>query len=214
MYRSPFKAKARMTTPFKKKGNWSAGYHTGEDWVCDSNYTLVSPADGTIIRNAYDKSYGNFVVIRTKDNKVILMAHMKKRSSVAVNSAVKAGDTIGTMGNTGNSYGAHLHIEVQNSKTWAYNKNLLKPSAYIDFKNYSGKSELSEDVIDMTKEEVVALIEETVTRILKGENTVVSEWAKDDFARAIEAGITDGSCPQGYATRQEVALMNLRSSEK
>ncbi|MEG2658042.1 MAG: hypothetical protein RSA04_01785, partial [Clostridiales bacterium] len=33
---------------------------------------------------------------------------------------------------------AHLHIEVENSANWGYNKNLLKPSDYIDFKNYDG----------------------------------------------------------------------------
>ncbi|MEG2638446.1 MAG: M23 family metallopeptidase [Clostridiales bacterium] len=136
MMRSPFLDYARMTTPFKKPGSWSAGYHTGEDWVCDGDRTLVSPCNGTIISNKKDPSYGNMVIIRTNDNKVILMAHMKLRSPVV--GKVKVGDYIGIMGNTGHSFGAHLHIEVENSANWGYNKNLLKPSDYIDFKNYDG----------------------------------------------------------------------------
>ncbi|MDE6384618.1 MAG: M23 family metallopeptidase [Eubacterium sp.] len=132
MYRSPFKASSTQTTAFKKPGSWAAGYHTGVDRVC-SNTALVSPANGTVQRNEYDQSYGNMVVITTTDGKSILMAHMKNKSTLKVGGTIKKGDAVGIMGNTGNSYGAPLHIEVQNSKTWAYNKNLLAPNSYIDW---------------------------------------------------------------------------------
>ena len=136
MYRSPFKTSSSQTTAFKKKGNWAAGYHTGVDRI-SSNTTLVSPADGIVQRNEYNTSYGNMVVITTTDGKSILMAHMKEKSKLKVGSTIKKGDAVGTMGNTGNSFGAHLHIEVQNSKRWAYNKNLLDPNSYIDWNDIS-----------------------------------------------------------------------------
>ena len=142
MYRSPFKASSSQTTAFKKKGSWAAGYHTGADRVC-SNTTLVSPADGTVQRNEYNTSYGNMVIITTTEGKSILMAHMKEKSKLKVGATIKKGDAVGTMGNTGNSFGAHLHIEVQNSKTWAYNKNLLNPNSYIDWTDTTSKSSVS-----------------------------------------------------------------------
>ncbi|MDE6659301.1 MAG: M23 family metallopeptidase [Eubacterium sp.] len=142
MYRSPFKAKSTQTTSFKKKGSWAAGYHTGIDRVC-SNTALVSPADGTVQRNEYNISYGNMVIITTNDGKSILMAHMKEKSKLKVGASIKKGDAVGTMGNTGNSFGAHLHIEVQNSKTWAYNKNLLNPNSYIDWNDTTSKTTAS-----------------------------------------------------------------------
>ena len=142
MYRSPFNASSSQTTAFKKKGNWAAGYHTGVDRICP-NITLVSPADGTVQRNEYNTSYGNMVVITTTDGKSILMAHMKEKSKLKVGSTIKKGDSVGIMGNTGNSYGAHLHIEVQNSKTWAYNKNLLDPNSYIDWNDISSTGSAS-----------------------------------------------------------------------
>jgi len=37
-----------------------------------------------------------------------------------------------------------------------------------------------------------------------------SEWARAELAQAVAAGITDGTRPQAYATRQEVAIMVLR----
>ena len=132
MYRSPFKAASTQTTAFKKPGSWIAGYHTGVDRVC-SNTSLVSPAKGTVLTNEYSSSYGNYVVIKTDDGKVILMAHMKSKSALKVGAKINAGDAVGTMGETGNATGPHLHIEVENAKTWAYNRNLLDPNDYIDW---------------------------------------------------------------------------------
>ena len=68
-----------------------------------------------------------------------------------------------------------------------------------------------------------------VAQILKGEEPVTQEqfnqmmdtwlaqqaqqpassWAKDTLAQAVSAGLTDGSRPQAFATRQEVATMVL-----
>ena len=39
-------------------------------------------------------------------------------------------------------------------------------------------------------------------------------WAKADLAKAIAAGITDGSKPQSFATRQELAIALLRVMDK
>lgn len=65
--------------------------------------------------------------------------------------------------------------------------------------------------IDMTKAEVIALIDERIQTALEGKNTTASDWAKDELARAVAAGITDGTRPGGYAKREEVAAMVLRS---
>ena len=141
-WRSPFTTKSKQTCAFKKKGNWSAGYHTGVDRVCD-NSRLVAPTNCTVKRNEYDNSYGNFIVLLTDDNKSILVAHMKSKPNLKIGAKLNTGDTIGTMGSTGNSTGTHLHIEVENSTTWSYNKNLLDPNDYIDwglFKNTNKSS--------------------------------------------------------------------------
>lgn len=66
--------------------------------------------------------------------------------------------------------------------------------------------ELYEEEDDMTKDEVKTMLE--------GEGTKPSKWAEDELKKAIENGITDGSRPQGYATRQEVACMVNRNVEK
>lgn len=135
-YRSPFKASSKETCAFKKPGTWAAGYHTGVDRVSD-NTALVSPANGTVQRNEYSSSYGNYVIITTDEGMSILMAHMKEKSALKVGAKIKAGDPVGTMGSTGNSSAPHLHIEIVNAKTWVYNTKLLNPNDYIDWSDTS-----------------------------------------------------------------------------
>lgn len=50
--------------------------------------------------------------------------------------------------------------------------------------------------------------------LLKGAGTDPSGWAADELAEAVAAGITDGSRPRGYATREEAAIMVLRAAGK
>ena len=67
-----------------------------------------------------------------------------------------------------------------------------------------------EEEIDMTKAEVQKMIDDAVKKALNGANTQVSDWAVDEYAEARKLGITDGTRPGGYATREQVALMVLR----
>lgn len=67
------------------------------------------------------------------------------------------------------------------------------------------------DEIDMTKQELEQLIDERVEAILAGKGSEVSSWAAKEFAEAKALGITDGSRPKGYSTREETAAMVLRS---
>lgn len=134
--RSPFENVSRETTPFKKKGNWKCGYHTGVDRVSDKDKTIVAIADGVVQRiNDCGESYGNHVVYRTTGGIVVLCAHLANKPTVKVGEKIKIGQKIGIMGNTGHSTGAHLHIELQKAEKWAYAKNLLNPNNYIDWNN-------------------------------------------------------------------------------
>lgn len=57
---------------------------------------------------------------------------------------------------------------------------------------------------DMTQEQFDAMLENWLTR---QEAKPVSEWARKLLDEARAEGITDGSRPQAFATRQEVAIM-------
>ena len=51
---------------------------------------------------------------------------------------------------------------------------------------------------------------EEAKAILRGEGNTPSKWAIHSWAEAIREKIVDGTRPQGYATREQVATMLLR----
>ena len=141
--RSPFNRPSVQTTPFKKVGGWKCGYHTGVDRVCSTDKTIVAIADGVVQRvNDCGASYGYHVVYRTVDGIVVLCAHLAQKPTVKVGDKVTCGQKLGLMGNTGNSTGPHLHIELQRAAWWQYNANLLDPNKHIDWNDF-GKDDFS-----------------------------------------------------------------------
>jgi murein DD-endopeptidase MepM/ murein hydrolase activator NlpD len=60
----------------------------------------------------YSQSYGNVVVVRHANGLETLYAHMEARF-VQPGQWVQNGDVVGLGGNTGRSYGAHLHFEIR-----------------------------------------------------------------------------------------------------
>ena len=106
----------------------------GKDYTIDD---IVSYADGTVsmVTNGYGNgqgegvnwAYGNFVKIINDDGTVCLYAHMEY-TSVKVGQRVSKGQVIGRMGNSGNSYGGHLHWELWSCND--YYKN-IDPSPYL-----------------------------------------------------------------------------------
>jgi tRNA A-37 threonylcarbamoyl transferase component Bud32 len=88
--------------------------------------TLYSPADGKITRVVNDLDdnplgqrdeehvVGNHVVIDMGNSRFVLMAHLQKGSVlVKEGDAVRAGQPIAKSGNSGNTSGPHLHLQVQ-----------------------------------------------------------------------------------------------------
>ena len=111
--------------------------HLGID-IVGANYTIddvVAHSSGVVVfiqtgrvnnpGSIGNESYGNFVKIDHGNGWQTLYAHLQT-VDVVLGEKVIQGQLIGTMGNTGNSYGAHLHFEV-----WRDNVR-LDPYPYLD----------------------------------------------------------------------------------
>lgn len=114
--------------------------------------TIVAHSDGKIVfcqtgcKNnklaVGNASYGNCVRIDHGNGYSTLYAHLAL-VYVKLGQTVKAGQEIGTMGNTGRSFGAHLHFEVRK------NSERIDPTPYlaadlpdtpsVTYKAYTGK---------------------------------------------------------------------------
>ena len=69
----------------------------------------------------------------------------------------------------------------------------------------------AEEVDELTRAEIIELIDNRLEVALKGHSTKPSKWAEPIIKEAKEKGITDGSRPKGYMTREEGAAMALKA---
>ncbi len=103
----------RITARYNQAGSaWSSGYHTGLDFAAAEGTPVRSITGGTVTNASWHSAYGNLTQITNDDGTVFYYAHQATRT-IRNGQRVTAGQQIGTVGNTGNSYGAHLHLEVR-----------------------------------------------------------------------------------------------------
>ena len=79
---------------------------------------VLSAAKGTVILakfGGYNGGYGNYVIVSHPNGTQTLYAHLNS-VSVERGQVVSQGQKLGGMGNTGRSYGKHLHFEVRGAK--------------------------------------------------------------------------------------------------
>lgn len=98
-----------------------------EEIIAHSAGTVVSVATGhkNNTKSKGTASYGNYIKIDHGNGYATLYAHLD-RVDVKKGQVVKQGQVIGKMGNTGNSYGAHLHFEVRKNDT------RIDPTKYLE----------------------------------------------------------------------------------
>ena len=115
---------------------YKAGVHNGIDLV-GKDYTLaweIAHSDGTVVAvrnncNGFENgSYGNYVKIRHDNGYYTLYAHGAYNTvKVSVGQRVSRGQRLMYMGNTGYSFGGHLHWEVRTP-----NDVKIDPTPYLD----------------------------------------------------------------------------------
>lgn len=87
--------------------------HKGLDIKVYTGDTIVAAFDGKVRVVRYDTGgYGNYVVIRHNNGLETIYGHLSKQL-VEGDQIVKAGEPIGLGGNTGRSFGSHLHFETR-----------------------------------------------------------------------------------------------------
>lgn len=93
-----------------------ARLHSGIDLNCNTGDPIVASLPGTVIYTeqrpgGWSTGWGNYVLINHGDMNTV-SAHLN--SVIAkIGDTVNAGEVIGACGNTGNSFGAHLHFEIR-----------------------------------------------------------------------------------------------------
>ena len=105
--------------------NGNQDYHYGIDIVPTStgNKSINLFADGYVTREGLIGTYGYAAMVNHQDPLKVngynyvqtRYAHMEGKSNLTQNSSYTKGYTVGTMGQTGEAYGIHLHFETRNA---------------------------------------------------------------------------------------------------
>jgi len=133
-------------------GKLSSGYkwrwgrqHHGVDLPLKTGDTVYAAFDGVVRYAQWNKSgYGNCVIIRHRNGLETLYAHLSK-IEVSPNQYVTSGEPIALGGNTGRSFGAHLHFEIR------YKDFSIDPESIIDYNTRQLKADTLQFVRSATR---------------------------------------------------------------
>jgi len=109
--------------------------HYGIDVKGYTGDTIYAAFSGKVRVRKYDANgFGNYVVIRHSNGLETVYGHLSKQL-VSENQEVKSGQPIGLCGNTGRSFGSHLHFETR------VLGEAINPAFMFDFPNQDVKSD-------------------------------------------------------------------------
>ena len=106
-------------------GRWGR-MHTGIDLGASTGTPIYASDGGTIIRAGWFGGYGNCIDVDHENGRVTRYGHCSA-ILVSVGDKVYQGQEIGLVGNTGNSFGSHLHFEV------ILDGSAVNPRSCLDF---------------------------------------------------------------------------------
>ncbi len=101
----------RLTGRFGDVSGLWRTVHTGLDFAAGIGTPIRAIGSGVVVSTGYDGAYGNKTVLRLDDGTELWFCH-QSRILVTTGEHVRAGRVIGEIGNTGNTTGPHLHLEV------------------------------------------------------------------------------------------------------
>ena len=122
--------------------------HVGVDIATASaggSKPLYSIFDGVVINKGTTNARGNYVVVKNQTTGLaFLYQHMASPSNKNVGDTVLQGEQVGMEGNTGQSSGMHLHMEMQDfsgGRSYYFGNDIsyfLNPCTYMGIPNVTG----------------------------------------------------------------------------
>ncbi|MGD7043378.1 murein hydrolase activator EnvC family protein [Jeotgalibacillus proteolyticus] len=111
--------------------------HYGIDVAAPQGTSIVSAASGYVVKASSGENggYGQMVIVTHSINGKTFTTVYAHLSSIGVSNGqyLEKGQYIGGMGNTGYSFGSHLHFELHEGSWNASKSNAVNPRKYISF---------------------------------------------------------------------------------
>ncbi|MCX4570698.1 M23 family metallopeptidase [Streptomyces viridodiastaticus] len=124
--------KYKLTAGYAQTGSRWSSTHSGQDFAVPLGSPVGAVRGGTVVKAGPNgggdgPAYGNAIVIKHANGTYSQYAHLS-RIDVKAGQTVKTGQTIARSGNTGNSSGPHLHLEIRTSPNFG---TAINPLAFL-----------------------------------------------------------------------------------
>ncbi len=184
----PVNEEYSITATFGQTGRLWSGGHKGIDFVT-SDREVYATTDGVVRVSVYDPSgWGNYISIGDANGMRHIYCHLE-RALVNEGDEVKAGDTIGIMGKTGNATGVHLHYQINFADGTPKN-----PADFLGIENKVGEYRKKVDGTELYKDDAE-----------------ISRYAREAVYELKKRGIMVGDKlgrfhPKDWLTREQLAV--------
>jgi hypothetical protein len=143
-------------------------------------HEVIATSHGKVIKNQWHAQYGWMVDIEHEIGYVDRYAHLAYKCDIHVGGGIKKGARVGIPGNTGNSFGEHLHYEVFKNKL-SYRIGLrTNPLVYL-------KNKIK--IMTMDRDDVITLWRAVVHA--DPQESEINQWTGKTFDQVIHHLLDD-----------------------
>jgi hypothetical protein len=119
-----------LTAGFGECGAHWSSCHTGQDFAAPIGTPVVAASAGVVTFASWDGPYGNAVHVLHANGISTWYCHLI-RIETSRGARVNGGDLVGLVGDTGNTTGPHLHLEVRRGATATTSGTAIDPLAWL-----------------------------------------------------------------------------------
>lgn len=187
-------AEAVMTSPFGNRPELG-DTHKGIDFGAQCGAPIFAAGSGKVVFAQKAGDGANGVIIQ-HDGVATMYWHMQDGSlRVKVGDEVKAGQQIGSSGDTGHAFGCHLHFEVRPGTDWGNQDNVTDPQPWLKERGIDATKE--KDGLDAHAAAVSAGNSSSAIEITRGEQDLNSKplaywntWTGSSSGSRISVGLS------------------------
>ena len=105
--------------------------HRGQDVFADCGTPVHAVRAGRVVDAKYEGAAGNYAVIAADDGRSHVYMHLRRAALVVAGDRVIAGQRLGAVGDTGDAWDCHLHLEVWTAPGWFRGGRPVDPLPYL-----------------------------------------------------------------------------------
>ncbi len=192
----------QITSDFGDPRGGGTREHEGQDMIAILGTPIVTPTDAVVTRVGTGDSAGKYVYTANPGGENFRYMHLDDFADIKAGDELKAGDYIGTVGNTGNASGgaAHLHFEIRDREAKDPYPRITEELSLKEkmslvvrmFEDLDDEEEMAEFLVSTYRNDFTIALNEgyklptEIQKVLKAEGVVSTAALMDQLEKVID----------------------------